>query len=130
MSQKDGFLHGVLHDENRPFKVNLDGFGEIEVENLRQYPHHLHQAFDLRMRIIAYWNIVLRRLVDCMALHLQHSVFNLVNKDLEMEIVTELMTPLGGGIERLMEESPSVATKRSKLTGSVKKLQECKECSS
>ncbi|PON54667.1 Dynamin superfamily [Parasponia andersonii] len=126
MSQKDGFLHGVLRDENLPFKVNLDGFGEIEVENLRQYPHHLHQAFDLKMRMIAYWNIVLRRLVDCMALHLQHSVFNLVNKYLEMEIVTELMTPLGGGIERLMEESPSVATKRSKLTGSVKKLQECK----
>lgn len=40
--------------------------------------------------------------------------------------MTELMTPHGGGIERLMEESPSVATKRSKLNGSVKKLQECK----
>ena len=49
-----------------------------------------------------------------------------MNKDLEMEIVTELMTPHSGGIERLMEESPSVATKRLKLTGSVKKLQECK----
>ncbi|XP_030479982.1 dynamin-related protein 4C-like [Cannabis sativa] len=126
MLQKDGFIHSILHDEKRPFKVNLDGFGEIEVEHLRKYPHLLHQAFDLKMRMIAYWKIVLRRLVDSMALHLQHSVFNLVNKDLEIEIVTELMTPIGGGIERLMEESPSVATKRSKLTGSLKKLQECK----
>lgn len=69
---------------NRLFKVNLDGFGEIEVENLRHHPHHLHQTFDLRMRMVAYWKIVLRRLVDSVALHLQFSVFNLVNKDLEM----------------------------------------------
>lgn len=126
MTLKDGFLHSVLHDENRPPRVNLEGFGEIDVEHLRQHPHLLHQAFDLRMRMIAYWKIVLRRLVDCMALHLQLSVFNLVNNDLEMEIISDLMAPHGGGIERLMEESPSVATKRSKLSGSVKKLQECK----
>ncbi|GMN43451.1 hypothetical protein TIFTF001_012648 [Ficus carica] len=54
-------------------------------------------------------------------------VFNLVNNDLEAEIVTELMTPHSGGIERLMEESPSVTAKRLKLNGSVKKLQECKK---
>ena len=55
----------------------------------------------------------------------QHSAFHFVNKDLEMEIVNKLMDGRGGGIERLMEESPSVAAKRSKLNGSVKKLKEC-----
>ena len=76
--------------------------------------------------MIAYWKIVLRRLVDSMALHVQHSVFHFVYKDLEMEIVNELMAGRGGGIERLMEESPSVAAKRSKLNASVKKLKDCK----
>ena len=122
MTQKDGFLH----DKNKPSRMHLDGFGDVDVEHPRQYPHLLHQAFDLRMRMIAYWKIVLRRLVDVMALQLQYSVFNLVNNDLEAEIVTELITPHGGGIERLME-SPSVATKHLKLNGSVKKLQECKK---
>ncbi|KAL5577038.1 hypothetical protein UlMin_018737 [Ulmus minor] len=126
MIQKKGFIDAVLDAEKNTSKVNLEGYGEIEIGHLRQFPHLLHQAFDLRMRMIAYWKIVLRRLVDVMALHLQYSVHNLVDRDLEMEIVTELMAPHGGGIERLMEESPSVATKRSKLNGSVKKLQECK----
>ena len=70
---------------------------------------------------------MLRRLVDSMALHLQLSVHKLINEDLEKEIVSELMAPNGNGIERLMEESPSVATKRVKLVGSIKKLNECKE---
>ena len=70
---------------------------------------------------------MLRRLVDSMALHLQLRVHELVNQELEKEIVSELMTSNGNGFERLMEESPSVATKRVKLAGSINKLKECKE---
>ncbi|RXI05217.1 hypothetical protein DVH24_006474 [Malus domestica] len=33
------------------------------------------------MRIAAYWNVVLRRLVDSMALHLQLNVANLTGRD-------------------------------------------------
>ncbi|KAM5551607.1 hypothetical protein ABKV19_026448 [Rosa sericea] len=80
------------------------------------------------MRMIAYWKVVLRRLVDSMALHLQLSVANLVNKDMEMEIVTELMGPnYAGGIEKMLEESPSVALKREKLKKSINKLKKSKE---
>lgn len=71
--------------------------------------------------------VVLTSLVDCMALHLKLTVANLVNKDLEMEIVTELMGPHGGGIERMLEESPAVAVKREKLNKTFKKLKDSKE---
>lgn len=71
----------------------------------------------------AHGNIVLRRLVDSMALHLQSNVANLVNHEMEMEIYNEL----GSGIERMLEESPSVASKREKLNKRIKKLKDSKE---
>ena len=69
MSQQDAFMKDVLTNEERPAKIKLNGFGEIEVGKLRDYPHVLQQAFDMKMRMTAYWKIVLKRLVDCMALH-------------------------------------------------------------
>ncbi|GMY37773.1 dynamin-related protein 4C-like [Fagus crenata] len=126
MGQQDFFMKEVLNDEEWPSKVKLKGFGEIEVEKLRQPPHVLQQAFDMKMRMTAYWKIVLRRLVDCMALHLQLSVSKLVNKELEKEIVDELMGA-GGGIERMLDESPSVNAKRLKINKSIELLQKAKE---
>ncbi|CAB4268299.1 unnamed protein product [Prunus armeniaca] len=101
----------------------------VEVGGLRKYPHVLlSQAFDLKMRMTAYWNVVLRRLIDIMALHLQLSVSNFVNKDMEIEIMNDLLGPNhGGGIERMLEEPPSIAVKRQKLIKSIKKLKESKE---
>uniref|UniRef100_A0A2N9I3Y2 Dynamin-type G domain-containing protein n=1 Tax=Fagus sylvatica TaxID=28930 RepID=A0A2N9I3Y2_FAGSY len=126
MAQQDSFMKDVLTNEERPSIVKLEGFGEIEVEKLRKYSHILQQAFDMKMRMTAYWKIVLKRLVDCMALHLLLSVGNLVNKEFEIEIVNELMGP-GGGIERMLEESPSVAAKRLKVNKSIELLKKSKE---
>ena len=105
--------------------MSLEDFGGIEVEHLRQHPNVLPQAFDLKMRMTAYWKIVLKRLVDSMALHLQYSVHNLVNNDIE-EIVNELMGPDGHGIERMLVESPGISGKREKLKKSIKLLKESK----
>ncbi|XP_050137152.1 dynamin-related protein 4C-like isoform X3 [Malus sylvestris] len=127
MASQNEFIHGVLTDEKKPSIIDIEGIGEVEVGVLRKYPHVLAQAYDLKMRMIAYWKVVLRRLVDCMALHLQLSVFNLVNKEMEAEIVNELLGPYGGGIERMLEESPAVAVKREKLNKSIKKLRDSKE---
>ena len=126
MSQQDAFMKDVLTNEERPAKIKLNGFGEIEVGKLRDYPHVLQQAFDMKMRMTAYWKIVLKRLVDCMALHLLLSVGNLVNREFEIEIVNELMGP-GGGIERMLEESPAVAAKRLKINKSIQLLKKSKE---
>ncbi|KAM0977657.1 hypothetical protein ACFX13_013985 [Malus domestica] len=125
MASQNEFIDGVLTDEMKPSIIDIEGIVEVGV--LRKYPHVLAQAYDLKMRMIAYWKVVLRRLVDSMALHLQLSVFNLVNKEMEAEIVNELMGPYGGGIERMLEESPAVAVKREKLNKSIKKLRDSKE---
>jgi GTPase SAR1 family protein len=127
MTQQGIFIKNVLEVYTRYPKIALEGFGEIEVSHMREHTSQvLHQAFDLKMRMIAYWKIVLRRLVDNMALHLQFSLHNLIDKKMEMEIVTELMDPCCGGIERMMEESPSVAGKRERLCRSIDLLRKSK----
>ncbi|KAJ4957309.1 hypothetical protein NE237_014092 [Protea cynaroides] len=109
-------------------KLVIEDVGEVEVMHLRGYNQSvLEKAFDMRMRIVAYWEIVRRRLVDNLALHLMYSVQNLVNREMEKEIMNELIEPRGGGIERLLEESPSVATKRERLNEGIKRLRECKD---
>ncbi|KAJ6962303.1 dynamin-related protein 4C [Populus alba x Populus x berolinensis] len=112
--------------KNESSKMKIEGFGEVEIVNLRRYPL-LSQAFDLKMRMTAYWKIVSKRLVDCMALHLQLCVRNLVRKELEKEIVTELMATNGGKLELMLEEAPSVAAKRKRLNASIELLREAKD---
>ena len=107
-------------------KVTIDGSREVVVGDLRRYKHVLFQAFDLKMRMIAYWKIVLMRLVDNMALHLQLSIRNLVNKEMK-KIVNALLGTGGVAIERMLEEPPSVASKRETLNTSIKLLRESKE---
>ncbi|KAL2343245.1 hypothetical protein Fmac_004530 [Flemingia macrophylla] len=127
ISLQEAFVNEVLNNENKPSHVNLEGIGKIEVGHLRQYPSVLLRAFDLKVRMISYWKIVQKRLIDSIALHLMLSINELVNNDLEKEIVHDLLSPSGGGIERLLEESPSISGKREKLQRSVKVLRESKE---
>ncbi|KAF4365230.1 hypothetical protein F8388_017796 [Cannabis sativa] len=65
----------------------------------------------MKMRLVAYWSIVQRRLVDLMALHLQLSVHRLVNEHLERELVNQIMGSNENRLVRMLEESPSVASK-------------------
>ncbi|KAI6684391.1 hypothetical protein NL676_030304 [Syzygium grande] len=124
MSQQNTFMDAIEH-VSKPSNIVLQGIGEVDVAHLRHRKQQIQEAFDLKMRITAYWKIVLRRFVDSMALHLLFSVQNLVNNDMEKEIVGELIGPNGsGGIERMLEEAPSVAAKRDKLNRSIKLLRE------
>ncbi|KAJ9180423.1 hypothetical protein P3X46_008670 [Hevea brasiliensis] len=126
LMDKENTFRNIL--ENRMSKGLIEGIGEVEVGNLSAYNQNvLHEAFDLKMRMTAYWKIVLRRLVDSVALHFQFSVQNLVNKKMENEIFSELISSHGGAIERMLEESPSVAVKREKLNKSIKLLGESKK---
>ncbi|OVA17171.1 Dynamin central domain [Macleaya cordata] len=118
----------VMIDESKQKKLNFEMLGDVEFCHL-QDNQVVQQAFDIKMRLMAYWKIVLRRLVDSLALHLLFSVQNLINKEMEVDIVNELMggPSGGGGIERMLEESPSVATKRDKLNRSIKLLRDSKD---
>ncbi|KAL9683731.1 hypothetical protein QQ045_021156 [Rhodiola kirilowii] len=133
MQQVDHFMNTVKDHGNNVEKaegwwvneVALPAFGNVNVKHLVNYQHVLQQAFDLKMRCTAYWKIVVRRMVDSMALHLLHQINILVDKEMEHEIVNELLGN-GGGIERMLEESPMVAGKRERLNKSMRLLMESK----
>ncbi|KAA8538905.1 hypothetical protein F0562_025597 [Nyssa sinensis] len=127
LMENQNAFNTVMNNNYNPSHILMEGFGEIDVGHLRPYPNVRDEAFDLKMRITAYWKIVLKRLVDCMALHLLFSIQMLVNKDMEREIVNEVMGCGGGGVEQMLEESPSVAGKRERLKKSIKLLKESKE---
>ncbi|KAM3288294.1 hypothetical protein P3S67_021724 [Capsicum chacoense] len=107
--------------------VNLNGLGDVDAGHLRKHLGLVQQAFDMKMSVVAYWKIVLMRLVDSMALHIMHTIQKMINKDMEEEIVQELMAPCSGGIKRMLDESPVVAEKCSRLKKSVKLLMESNE---
>ncbi|KAJ6975701.1 hypothetical protein NC653_031510 [Populus alba x Populus x berolinensis] len=122
--------HTVIEDimqRGRLYLVNIEGFGDVEVGHLMVYKLILPKAFDLKMRVFAYWKVVLMRLVDNMALHLQLSIRNLLYKEMEKEIFNELVDTAGDVIEGMLEEPPSVANKRERLNTSIKLLRESKE---
>lgn len=60
-------------------------------------------------------------------IHLEYSIDKLINEELEPEIVNEILGPGGVGIEKMLEESPSLVLKRDKLNRSVGRLREAKE---
>ncbi|PIN07238.1 Vacuolar sorting protein VPS1, dynamin [Handroanthus impetiginosus] len=126
MAHQNEFMK-ALNDHSKPRNLHIDGYGDVDVAHLRSHVAVAQEAFDLKMRLTAYWNVVLRRLVDGMALHLQFSVQNLVNKEMEIEIINEMVGPNGNGLERMLEESPTIAEKRKRLNNSVKLLKEAKD---
>ncbi|KAI3804766.1 hypothetical protein L1987_26564 [Smallanthus sonchifolius] len=106
--------------------IDMEGYG-INIEHLIDVPANLRgQAFDLKMRMTAYWKIVLKRMVDCFALQLRFIMQKLVNKEMEVEMVNGVMVH-GGGIEKMLHEPPSVAKKRERIQSSISLLQESKE---
>lgn len=131
MEQQEGFMEAI-HYPHKPTKFELSGVGEVEISHLRSYTSvtdqaMVEQAFDMKMRITAYWKIVTLRLVDSLALHLLFSVQKLVNQEMESEIMNELMGPQMLSIERMLEESPKTATRRNRLNRSITLLRKSKD---
>ncbi|PWA85556.1 dynamin central domain-containing protein [Artemisia annua] len=98
--------------------TTVEGYGDINIWHLRGVAANTRdQAFDLKMRMTAYWKIVLKRLVDWVALQLRFLIQKVVNKEIEMEMNEVIVH--GGGIEKMLDEPPSVAIKREKLQRSI-----------
>ncbi|KAI3980211.1 hypothetical protein MKX01_033352 [Papaver californicum] len=88
----------VMNDDSKPKKLNFEMLGDVEFGHLTD-TQVVQQAFDIRMRLMAYWKIVLRSKVDSLTVHLLFTVQNLVNKDMEQDITSELMAgPSGFGV--------------------------------
>ncbi|XAR64693.1 Dynamin GTPase [Bertholletia excelsa] len=127
MAYQNEFMKVMNHQSNRT-TLEIEGLGDVETSHLRCYPNSIkEQAFDLKMRITAYWKIVIKRIIDAVALNLLLSIDNLVNQEIEKEIVNHMVGGQGNGIERMLEECPSIAIKREKLNKSIKLLKESKD---
>ncbi|XP_071736608.1 dynamin-related protein 4C-like [Rutidosis leptorrhynchoides] len=107
--------------------TNVEGYGSINVSHLINVSANKRdQAFDLKMRMTAYWKIVMKRMVDWSALQLRFFIQKVVNNEIERELVNETMVN-GGGIKKMLDEPPSVAKKRESLRKSICLLKESKE---
>ncbi|KAH7683443.1 Dynamin GTPase protein [Dioscorea alata] len=127
MEKQDHFMD-LLHDHSKPSDLDLGKFGKVKVDHLRQQQKEMaEKAFDLRMRMIAYWRSVILRLVDGPALHILYNIQKLVETEMDSEIVDEIAGHSGTGLEKMLEESPTVARKRDRLRKSIELLKESKQ---
>ncbi|KAL1532719.1 dynamin GTPase [Salvia divinorum] len=107
---------------------NVSRFGEMSITHLWSVNSDMVQAaYDLKMKMAAYWDVVTGRMVDNMVLHLLFSIQKLVNKEMQKEIISEVMGPQGNGLERMLEELPAVSEKRKKLHSSITLLKQSKD---
>ncbi|CAH9140096.1 unnamed protein product [Cuscuta epithymum] len=108
------------------FEIAEIGAGAIEVGHLKSYrPDVVRQAFDIKMRMVAYWKIVRMRIVDGMVLHILFTCQKLVDKEIEDEVIKDLTGH--GGIEKMLEESALDAEKRQCLLKSIELLEESRD---
>ncbi|CAA0812169.1 Dynamin-related protein 4C [Striga hermonthica] len=118
----------ILKHESKPVNMDIDGYGTVDVSHLRGRTGVVHDAFDLNMRLIAYWKILHRRLVDRIAVHLLFCIQNLVNKEMEVQIIKVVNEELEGKWpEWMLEELPVVAEERKRLNNTVALLKESKD---
>ncbi|KAL8264309.1 hypothetical protein R6Q59_022439 [Mikania micrantha] len=126
MGNRDQFLNSLIFVFGSSQTLNMEGYS-INVKHLIDVSANIRdQAFDLKMKMTAYWKIVLKRMVDYLALQLRFFMKQLVNKEIEAEVVNVVMVN-GGGIEKMLVEPPSVAKKRERLQSSISLLKESKE---
>ncbi|CAN0920754.1 Dynamin-related protein 4C [Linum grandiflorum] len=128
MSARPDFMNAV---RSNIFCISIPGYGTVTVADDVKKSRVLEQAFELKMSMVTYWKIVRKRLVDSLGLHVQLSMNKLVEKELERELVEELLGSRHGdgsiAIQKMLEELPSVGKKREKLNGSIELLKESKE---
>ncbi|KAL8230152.1 hypothetical protein R6Q59_000512 [Mikania micrantha] len=126
MGNRDQFLNSLIFVFGSSQTLNIEGYS-INVKHLIDVSANKRdQAFDLKMKMTAYWKIVLKRMVDYLAVQLRFFMQQLVNKEIEAEVVNLVMVN-GGGIEKMLVEPPSVAKKRERLQSSISLLKESKE---
>ncbi|KAM0936083.1 putative dynamin stalk domain, GTPase effector domain, Dynamin superfamily [Dioscorea sansibarensis] len=127
MEKQDHFMD-LLDDRWNCSMLELGRFGMVNVDHLRQQHKEIAEnAFDLRMRMISYWRTVVLRLVDGPALHILYSIQKLVEVEMDEEILNEIAGDRGTDLEKMLEESPSVARKRDRLRKSIELLKESKQ---
>ncbi|KAH6782052.1 hypothetical protein C2S51_007345 [Perilla frutescens var. frutescens] len=80
-------------------------FGEINTLHLWNLTSDVvHKAYDLKMGMVAYWDIIRRIMVDNMVLHLLFNTQKLDSKEMQRGIINELMRIQGNWLGRMLED--------------------------
>ncbi|GLJ35681.1 hypothetical protein SUGI_0717020 [Cryptomeria japonica] len=107
--------------------VKLKGIGEIILQNVPKGSNQLEAAFEMKMSVMAYWNVVKMRLADEIPLRLRFIFRKMVQNDIVNLIVEEVVgTGESAKMGAILEESPKTVTKRRNLLKSVCMLRESK----
>ncbi|KAG6389279.1 hypothetical protein SASPL_150744 [Salvia splendens] len=127
MSEQGNFMARV-RARTSPAAFTLSRYGEVKIGHLWCVNSDMVQtAYDLKMKMAAYWDVVTGRMVDNLVLHLLCSIQKLLNKEMQKEIINEVMGPQGNGLEKMLEELPAVSEKRKKLHSSITLLKQAKD---
>jgi GTPase SAR1 family protein len=126
MAEEKNFME-VIQNQSKTTKVSLKAFGTVDVGHLKLHADVVEQAFDIRMRLTAYWKSIVLRLVDGAALHILHSIRGMVERELEADMINELVGPKMEGVVQMLQESPAIAAKRDRLKKSVELLKQSKD---
>ncbi|XP_059064566.1 dynamin-related protein 4C-like [Cryptomeria japonica] len=107
--------------------VKLGAMGEISLKNVPRGSNQLDAAFEMKMSVMAYWNVVKMRLADEIPLHIRFTFHKMVENDIVNFIVKEVLgTGESSRICDILEESPKTASKRRNLFKRIAMLRESK----
>jgi hypothetical protein len=113
--------------KNNSDNICIEDIGQIKLGKVPKISSaELEAAFELKISLIAYWNVVRMRLADQIPLHLRFISRKLVQNDIVAEIVKDVAEPGLNMIGQVLEESPVIATKRKNLNNSVERLRQSK----
>ncbi|XP_071699706.1 dynamin-related protein 4C-like [Rutidosis leptorrhynchoides] len=102
---------------------SLQGSGDVKVGHLKKYSElKLRQAFELKMSMDVYWEIVVKRFVDYFALNLLSSIKEMVTG----EMIYRFMDSSTSSGEAYEEEDPLMQLNRENLTNRINYLMEIK----
>ncbi|KAK4485920.1 hypothetical protein RD792_008571 [Penstemon davidsonii] len=111
MAYQDEFMKILTDDSREKWNVQIDGLGEIDIGHLRGLEGYVLEAFDMKMRLIAYWEIIVKRLINYTVNHCLHSA-------------NESITSSREGWQRMLESS--VAEHKERLETSMEVLERSK----
>ncbi|KAL3818950.1 hypothetical protein ACJIZ3_004855 [Penstemon smallii] len=111
MAYQDEFMKILTDDSREKWNVQIDGLGEIDIGHLRGLEGYVLEAFDMKMRLIAYWEIIVKRLIDYTVNHCLH-------------YTNQSITSSREGWQRMLESS--VAKHKERLETSMEVLERSK----
>eukprot|EP01018_Ginkgo_biloba_P008206 Gb_25653 [translate_table: standard] len=89
-------------------RMVINGIRDVNIEQV-PLSDHMEVAFDMKIRVVAYWKVVILRLANGIPLHLM--LIRNVKNEIAGEIMKEVAGPKLNMIDKILEESPAVSNR-------------------